>query len=115
MPFLLPRRLTAALLALTVVATACGDDADVTTGADTDPPAATLADRTFVSTDAMLGGGTLPLVDGTQIRLDFRTDSFNATAGCNQVSGGYALEGDTLIAGDTWTVGEMLITEMGCD
>jgi len=55
------------------------------------------------------GANVLPLVAGTQIRLEFKDGGFNANAGCNSMGGEYRLDGSVLIVGNKFT------TEMACD
>jgi heat shock protein HslJ len=64
-----------------------------------------LAGRTFLSVGVV---GATPVPD-TQIRLSFVDGRVMANAGCNSMSGGYALSGDTLMVND------LAVTEMGCD
>lgn len=66
---------------------------------------AALAGRTFLSSE--IDGRTL--VVGTQIQLSFQDDAISASAGCNQLGGSTALDGDTLV------VGALMQTEMGCE
>jgi heat shock protein HslJ len=113
------------LLALAVVATlllaACGDDDDVTSddattttaagdGAPEPAPAPLSAEalegRTFVSQEVT----GRELADGGEtIRLTFDEGRLGASAGCNQMSAGYELDGTRL----SWT-GEPMSTMMGC-
>src|SRR5829696_3415891 len=67
---------------------------------------AALPGRTFVST-AVEG---FTLVDGTQISLTFDTPALAANAGCNTLTGAWAVEGDVLA-----TSGGLAQTEMACD
>lgn len=90
---------------------ACGGDddsgdssRDAGTAGDDEPLA--VAGRVFVST-AVTGH---ELVPGTEIVLTFGDDgSLGAHAGCNQLAGGYEIDGDTLVTG------QMATTEMACD
>lgn len=69
----------------------------------------TLDDRTFVSVEVEESGSPRPLVEGTQVRLQFGGDgNLTARAGCNTILGTWSLTGDTLEFGG----GGM--TEMGC-
>ncbi len=70
-----------------------------------------LTGRTFLSTRATQGGSDdPPLQPGTEIRLSFMDDGrIVASAGCNTMSGTYRLDGATL------RVGNVGVTEMGCD
>jgi heat shock protein HslJ len=97
-------RLAAALLVMTLVAAACGDDGR-NVGA-----AATLRGRTFLSDSVTVSGDPRPLVTGTQIRLTFYADGrITATAGCNMLSGTFRVDRDHLV------ISELGSTEMGCD
>lgn len=64
-----------------------------------------LDGRTFLST--AIDGRVL--VGGSQVRLTFQGGSVSASAGCNSMSGPYALDGASLVARSLAT------TEMGCD
>ena len=66
---------------------------------------ADLDGRTFLSVGVV---GVTPVTD-TQIRVSFADGRVMANAGCNSMSGGYAVDGDTLMVND------LAITEMGCD
>jgi heat shock protein HslJ len=81
-------------------------EAPITTGAPTTTLdlATALDGRTFVST-AVEG---YQLVEGTQVQLTFDGSNLGATAGCNQMSSGYALEGDVLVVDAT------AMTQMAC-
>lgn len=87
-----PLRLLASVAVLALVASACGDDAEV--------PAATppidLAGKTFLSTDA----STFDLVSGTTVRISFEDGQFGVNAGCNSIGGAYALSDGVLVADD---------------
>jgi heat shock protein HslJ len=84
------------------------------TPAPTDPagndPAA-LNGRHFLSVKVTDNGAPYPLVPGTTISLRFTDGTLSAQAGCNTMSGSYAIDGDgRLIANGGWAT-----TEMGCD
>ena len=64
-----------------------------------------LDGRTFLSTK-MEGHD---LVKGTTVRMTFKDGRIGISAGCNQMSGAYAIDGGRL------TIGQMAMTEMGCD
>ena len=98
-------RVTAAVLAVLVLAAGgCGDD-DVGGGADPGPPtAADLDGRTFVST----GTEGFTLVPGTQVTLTFEDGNVSAGAGCNSMSGAYDVDDGTL------EVEDMASTLIGC-
>jgi heat shock protein HslJ len=68
------------------------------------PTAADLDGRTFLST----GATGVTLVAGSTVRLVFTADTIAANAGCNSMSGGYAIDGGVL------EVGMMAMTEMAC-
>src|SRR5829696_4142498 len=100
---------TDAVTALTASTTAPATTAPATTAPATTAPAdlgAALPGRTFVST-AVEG---FTLVDGTQISLTFDTPALAANAGCNTLTGAWAVEGDVLA-----TSGGLAQTEMACD
>lgn len=65
----------------------------------------TLDGRTFLSTTVQAHD----LVPGSTIRLSFRDGRLGVSAGCNQMSGSYAVVDGRL------TTGQMMTTEMGCD
>lgn len=66
--------------------------------------------RAFISTGVTVDGVDRPLVDGTQIRLDFARDgNLGATAGCNQIGGSWRIDDGVL------RVDATSMTEMGCD
>lgn len=96
------RRFLIGFAALALVAGACGDDSETTTGSGGDG----LGGRTFLSTES-----THALVDGTQVRLQFGDDGpLSATAGCNHLLGEVTSTDDGVL-----DVGPMGGTEMGCD
>jgi heat shock protein HslJ len=108
------RHLTAAIACAALIALgACGsedaaDPASPNTGPDNasdESVISLLAGRTFLSSG--VDGHTL--VDGTQIRLSFESESISASAGCNQLGGTVSVDGDILV------VGAMMQTEMGCE
>jgi heat shock protein HslJ len=104
------RRLLLGLVPRTLIAAACGDDQSSEVPA-TDTPetassqAATLDGRTFLSTEVT----GHELIDGTIIQLGFADGSLSANAGCNQLFGGYRLDGDVLAAD---ALGQ---TQMACE
>lgn len=104
------RRLLLASIPLVLLAAGCGDDSDTNPPATQAPeptgaPIPTLDGRTFVSTDVT----GHELVEGSGIRLAFEEGSLSANAGCNQIFGGYRLDGETLVVD---TLGQ---TEMACE
>jgi heat shock protein HslJ len=67
-------------------------------------------DRAFYSTAVTKGGRPHDLVPGTRIELRFFEDGrVSAQAGCNHLGGDGRIEGGRLV------LGEMSMTEMGCD
>lgn len=101
------RWLLLSALALGVLAAACGQDAGGGLGGDQPD---TLLGRTFLSEAVTENGLPRPLVDGTQIRLTFHPDGrLSATAGCNQIGGSVEVGPDRIM------VGELAMTEMGCE
>ncbi len=121
-------RLPLLVLASVVVAAACGataggapalsDPAPTPAGPASGPSgapiefepvadASALVGRTFLST----GHDDLQLVPGSQVRLVFRAGpQLQANAGCNSMSGGYAITDGTLRL-----PGSLIQTEMGCE
>jgi len=87
-------------LVATAIVTACSS-----TGALPSAQPATLAGRTFISTDM---AGT-SLVPGSTVTLSFTDDTLGVNGGCNSMSGAYAVTGDRL------TTGQMAMTEMACE
>jgi heat shock protein HslJ len=77
-------------------------------GCDT-APASILDGTEWLSIAVTEDGADRPLVDGTQIRLDFTDGELAASAGCNTIGGSYRIDDGTLI----FEGGGM--TEMGCD
>jgi heat shock protein HslJ len=73
-----------------IVLSACGSDDDDAASSDV---AAALEGRTFVSTEVT--GQTL--VPGTSLTISFEDGRLAAVAGCNTMTGGYELDGDTLV------------------
>lgn len=70
---------------------------------------ASLAGHAFLSTAVMADGQPYTLVPGTRIRLDFSDGQLGASAGCNTMGGTYR------IADGRLRVGQLSMTEMGCD
>ena len=95
-------RLCLVLVSLLFATTACsvlgGDD-----------EAVDLADREFWATEVVENGTPRALVEGTRIVLRFQAADLGASAGCNSLGGSYSLDGDRLVVGD------LFMTEMGCD
>ena len=67
--------------------------------------AAAIGDRIFLSTSVE----GYELVYGTNVELTFEGENLGATAGCNQMSSTWSLDGDVLVAGP------MAMTQMACD
>ena len=132
------RRLTGCLVAIAVLATACGedepdessattspDDSAATTAPSTErtdvattaPPTTEAATTTTVDLAAGLRDRTFlstavegyTLVPATRISLTFEGDAVAANAGCNNLSSTWALEGDVLVVAD------MVTTDMACE
>lgn len=87
------------LVPLMLIVAACGDDQNsevpvTDTPEPTSSPVAMLDGRTFLSTEVT----GHELIDGTVIHLSFADGSLSANAGCNQLFGGYRLDGDVLVA-----------------
>jgi len=73
-------------------------------------PQPSLADRTFLSESVTEDGAARPLVAGTALRLQFFEDPrVSASAGCNSLSGRYAIDDGVLVLSDGGQ------TEIGCD
>jgi heat shock protein HslJ len=70
---------------------------------------ASLDGRTFLSMAVTENGAPRPLVPGTRLRLAFADGRIGASAGCNQLSAAYRLDGSTLV------VDSLVTTDMGCD
>lgn len=108
-----------ALLCVVLVAAACGDDTDVTTGdpGPTDPrePGGEPVDDRPGGSWTLVSGrgpdGLIPLVDGYGIDLTFDHDrgTVGGRAACNQYGGTIRTVG-----GGTWDVDGYSSTEMGC-
>jgi heat shock protein HslJ len=99
--------LTAVVIALVLIAAACGEgDRD---GVGGDEPAADLWGREFVSVASEAGGREL--VAGTRISLRFdESGGLGAHAGCNTMG-----SDDVDLDGGRLRVGSMMTTDMGCD
>lgn len=93
-----------------VAAGACGDAGPSGEG-DAGPSGEVgLGGRTFLSEAVTEAGVPRPLVDGTQIRLEFHDDGrLTATAGCNILGGSVDVREDRIVVADLST------TEIGCD
>jgi heat shock protein HslJ len=63
---------------------------------------------TFTTVDGDTAAGT-SLVNGSEITAEWNSGTVRGSAGCNQYSAPYTLEGDTL------TVGDVITTRMACD
>jgi heat shock protein HslJ len=91
------RSLTA-ILALTMVGTACSS-----------APPLSLDGRELLLTSWTANGQPVSLLAGTQVRLSFADGNLGAYAGCNHLGGDYALSQGRLV------VQALSMTEMGCD
>lgn len=102
---------TVTVLVLLAALAACGEKAGSTGGGGAGSPGPTedLAGKTFVVTGITDSGKARPVVDGSEVRLAFADDRLMVTAGCNTLTGGYALDGDRL------TVDPLAMTQMGCE
>lgn len=103
---------------LAAILFACGDERSGPID-DGEPPvdqsdSGNLVDREFWSTAISENGEPRALVNGTRISLTFGDGTLGASAGCNSMGAGYTLEGESPVSG-TLVVGEMSMTEMGCD
>lgn len=108
-----------AVLALAVALTACGDSDDIDAGGqtadggeivDADPSSDTPAVGGWVLQSGTVNGEVLVLVPGYDATLDIEADgTIGGTASCN----GYGGSAD--ISGGSFTVGEYMQTEMGCE
>lgn len=97
-----------ALLAVLALA-ACGDETgDPSDNVEGQEPIAALDGRTFVATSITDHGAPHPLVKGSELRISFKDGNLGMVAGCNQLFGSYAVDGDRL------TVAGMGGTDMGC-
>jgi len=97
-------------MAAALLVGACGGGSSASPQAPASPapggsPRAGLDDRTFLST-AIEGRA---LVAGSRVRLSFQGDRLGASAGCNSMSGSYAIDGGRLVAR------QLATTEMGCE
>ena len=85
-----------------------GDTKEQPGGGETQAPA--LEGRTFLSQKVTEGGKDRPLVEGTQLLLSFEKGSrLGAHAGCNSMSGRYAITDGKLVIPD------MMQTERVCE
>jgi heat shock protein HslJ len=96
-----------AVLAVTAALSGCGEETgdDESSGGD---DVSALSGRTLVVTAVTDDGRPHDLVPGSQVRFTFDDKAMGITAGCNNLSGDYTLDGDRL------TVGPIGGTEMGC-
>ena len=84
-------------------ATTVAEDATATTAPAEDP----IAGRTFEAVS--LESDTDTLVEGVTLRIAFTDDEITVDAGCNRLSGTYAVDGPILVVADLGG------TEMGCE
>jgi heat shock protein HslJ len=92
-------RIALLLVAVALGATACGSDSD--SGDD-----ASLTDTKWMLTQ--IGDGSTPIADGTEATIEFTDELAAGTTGCNNFSGSYSTDGDTL------EFGAMASTKMAC-
>ena len=98
----LPRWLQGVLLALLAIAS-------IAAGCSSSDETDQLVGTEYWSTRVEVDGVEHQLVDDTRIILRFRDGELGASAGCNNIGGGYRVEDGRLRATDLFT------TEMGCD
>ena len=101
------RTALALVAASAIVLAVCGSDDDsspASSPAEASPTADDLAGKAFESS-AVTGHD---LVTNSTITIEFEADRLGANAGCNTLSGGYAITDDTL------EVGVMASTRMAC-
>lgn len=79
------------------------------TPASPSPAPASVDGRIFLSTGITDGGQPFALVDGTRIRVSFNDGQIGLSAGCNSMSGPYAIDAGVL------RVTSLATTEIGCD
>lgn len=94
--------------ALLLVLAGCGDDdgdGDTAVGAGSGVTAEDLDGRTFTSTDVT----GRDLVTGSEITISFTDGTIGVEAGCNSMSGSYAIDDGEL------EVGTLAQTMMACD
>jgi heat shock protein HslJ len=97
--------LLVASLLLVGATTSCDNTDNTPVNTNSSSTAAQLDGRTFLLQEAV---GYTP-VAGTVIRLSFNDGGLNLNAGCNHLSGPYAIQDGTLV------MSGMSTTEMGCD
>jgi heat shock protein HslJ len=73
------------------------------------PAGPTLEGSEWLSIAVTEDGADRPLVEGTQIRLNFTDGQLGASAGCNTMGGAYRIDGGRLLFEGAG------MTEMGCD
>jgi heat shock protein HslJ len=78
-------------------------------GCGSEPEAAPLDGRDFLSTAVSQDGQPRQMVRDTRISLGFDSGAMAASAGCNIMSGPYRVDGGLLIVED------LAVTEMGCE
>lgn len=97
-------KLLAFLLALSLLAMACGSDSDAPSGAGTDP----LVGTVWQLSAATLDGVSLALLDSHPVTLTGDGAAVSGVAACNNYGGSYELVGETI------TIADMFMTEMAC-
>ncbi len=101
-----------ALLAFSLVFSACGDDKTEVGGpaGSDDSSGLSLDGRQFWLVSVLDDGVEHPLVEGTRISLRFNNGNIGASAGCNSMGGPYQIDDNQQL-----TVTDLSTTEIGCD
>lgn len=102
----------AAIMTGTATAASAADPTDqpgiiITFPPTTDP--SVLTGRTFVAYSVTDAFGTRPIVDGTEITLNFTAKQIGANAGCNAMSAPVDYAGNRLV------INTIISTKMACD
>jgi len=100
---MIPRTALALIALSALTLAACGSDSD--SGSGSAPTADELAGQAFTSAEVT----GYDLVADSEIEIGFEADSIGARAGCNSMSGGYAITDGAL------EVSTMASTMMACD
>ncbi len=100
------KTLLVTLIALVLLAAACGDDdTEPTQTTDGDP----FGDTTWVLTDSEVDGSPLTLLDENPITIARTDDGIGGTAACNSYGGGATIDGSSI------DITELFQTEMACE